>query len=60
MPYEVRIDDYHGGVHVHPPRGEGPPVAVRETSKDETQGILDRHLRRHQALVFRELLEELR
>ncbi len=60
MPYEVRIDNYHGGVHIHPPRGAGPPVAVREISKDEAQAILDRHLRRRQTLVFHELLEELR
>ena len=60
MPYEVRIDNYHGGVHIHPPRGRGPPVLIREVSKDEAQAILERHLRRHRALAFEELLEELR
>jgi len=59
MPYEVRVDNYHGKVHVHPPGGEAPPVAVREVSMDEAKAVLDRHLRRHQALLFRGFLEEL-
>lgn len=60
MPYEVRIDNYHGGVHVHPPRGWGPPVPTRELSKDEAHAILRRHLWRYRALAFDELLEELK
>lgn len=60
MPYELRIDNYHRLVHVHPPRERGRPVPVRDTSMDEAREILERHLRTHQALLFPALLEELR
>ncbi len=58
MPYEVRIDNFHGFVHIHPPRGREPSVRVRDMTMTDARTILESHLRRHQALLFRSLLEE--
>lgn len=60
MPYEIRIDNFHGDLHVHPPREKGEPTRVPERSFADTRAIVYRHVKRRQGVVFAELLQELR
>ena len=60
MPQEIRIHDYHGELHIHPPRGTGRRIPIRPRSMDEVKEILVRHIRRRQGVVFQELVGELR
>ena len=60
MPYEIRIDNYHGPLHVHPPQESGERVVVSERSMDEVKEIIRRHAERRKTIDYEELLEELK
>lgn len=60
MPQEIRVDNFHGPLHIHPPRDEGDPESIAERSMDSVREIIRAHAQRRQNIVFKELLEELR
>jgi len=59
-PQEIRIDNFHGPLHVHPPRDRGDPEPIRERSMDAVREIVRRHAEARGTVRFEELLEELR
>ena len=60
MPHEIRIDNFHGPPHIHPPRGRGDPEPVAERPLDEVRDIVRRHVEARRTVVYDELREELR
>jgi len=60
MPQEIRVDNFHGPLHLHPPRGQGKPQPIAGRSMDSVREIIRRHTRSRQTIVYKELLEELR
>jgi len=60
MPQEIRVDNSHGPLHVHPPREQGDPEPIAERSWRSVREIIRAHAERRQAIVYEELLEELR
>lgn len=59
MPHEIRVDNYHGSLHIHPPRDDTTRQAVLERSMEEIRDIIRRHAERNKTIVYKELLEEL-
>lgn len=60
MPQEIRIDNFHGPLHIHPPRGRGEARPIAERSLERVRDIVRRHAEARGAVVFEELLEALR
>jgi len=60
MPQEIRIDNFHGPLHIHPPRDCGDPEPSRERSMGAVREIIRAHAEARGAVVFEDLLEELR
>ncbi len=60
MPQEIRVDNYHGPLHVHPPREQGDPEPIAERSMDSVREIIWNHAQRRKTIIYAELLEELR
>ena len=60
MPQEIRVDNFHGPLHIHPPREEGDPEPIAERSMGSVREIVRAHAQRRQTIVYKELLEELR
>ncbi len=60
MPQEIRIDNFHGTLPIHPPRGRGEPRPIAERSLEAVRDIVRRHAEARGAVRFEELLEELR
>ncbi len=60
MPQEIRIDNFHGPLHLHPPRERGPPEPIAERSMDAVRDLIRRHAEGRRAVVYEDLLEELR
>lgn len=60
MPHEIRIDNFHGSLHVHPPQNRDGPQPIAERSLEEVRGVVRRHAEAHGTIHFEELLEELR
>ncbi len=60
LPYEVRIDNFHGPLHVHPPRGRGPPVPIADRTLAAVRERVRRHVEAQGTVVYAELLEDLR
>jgi len=60
MPQEIRVDNFHGPLHIHPPREEGDPEPIAERSMESVREIVRAHARRWQTIVYKELLRELR
>lgn len=60
MPQEIRVDNFHGPLHIHPPREERDAKPIAERSMDSIREIIRAHVQRRQTIVHNELLEELR
>ncbi len=60
MPQEIRVDNFHGPLHIHPPRERGDPEPIAERSMEGVREIIRAHAERRQAIVYKDLLEELR
>ena len=60
MPQEIRIDNVHGPLHIHPPQGVGDPESIAERSLESIREIVRRHVERRKNVVFDELKEEVR
>ncbi len=60
LPQEIRIDNFHGPLHVHPPRGRGPPVAIGDRTLAAVRERVRRHVEARGTVVYAELLEDLR
>ena len=60
MPQEIRVDNFHGPLHIHPPRERGDPEPIAERSMESVREIIRGHAQRRQAIVYKELQEELR
>ena len=60
VPQEIRVDNFHGPPHIHPPREQGEPEPIAERSMESVREIIRRHAQRRQTVVYKELLEELR
>jgi hypothetical protein len=59
MPQEIRVDNFHGPLHIHPPGGHGSPEPVTERPMESVREVIRRHAKRRKTIVFKELLEEL-
>jgi hypothetical protein len=59
MPQEIRIDNFHGPLHIHPPAGRSQPEPVAERSIELIREIIRRHAQRYQTISYKELVEEL-
>lgn len=60
LPQEIRIDNFHGPLHIHPPRGQAPPEPIAERSMDAVRDRIRRHAEGRRTVVYADLLEELR
>ena len=60
LPQEIRIDNFHGPLHIHPPRDRGDPERIRERSLGAVREIIRGHAEAHDSVIFENLLEELR
>lgn len=60
MPQEIRIDDFHGPLHAHPPGEEAIHEPISEGSMASVREIIRRHVERRQTVNYEELREELR
>jgi len=60
LPQEIRIDNFHGPLHIHPPRDRGDPAPIRERSMGAIREIIRRHAEARGTVVFEDLPEELR
>ena len=60
MPQEIRIDIFHGSLHIHPPQGRGEPRPIVERSLESVRDVVRRHVEARGAVRFEELVEELR
>jgi hypothetical protein len=60
MPQEIRVDNFHGPLHIHSPREEGDPEPIAERSMESVREIVRAHAQRWQTIVYKELLRELR
>ncbi len=60
LPHEIRVDNFHGPLHIHPPRGRGPPEPIAERTLEDIRRIVRRHAEALGTVVYTELLEELR
>ena len=58
MPHEIRIDNFHGPLHIHPPRGQAPPEPIAERSMDAARDLIRRHAEGRRTDVYEDLLEE--
>lgn len=59
MPQEIRVDNYHGQLHIHPPRDESVRQPIRKRSIEQVREIIRQHAERNQTVVYEKLLEEL-
>ncbi len=60
LPQEIRVDNFHGPLHIHPPRDGGMPEAIAERTLEEVRSIVQRHVEARGTVVYAELLEALR
>ncbi len=60
LPQEIRVDNFHGPLHIHPPRGQGPPEPIAERTLEELRRIIQRHAEARGTVRYAELLEALR
>ena len=60
LPQEIRIDNFQGPIHIHPPRDMGTPEPIAERSLEAVREIVRRHAETRRTIVFEDLLEELR
>jgi len=60
MPQNIRIDNVHGPLHLHPPQERGEPEPIAERSLQSIREIVRRHAEGRKNIVFDELREELR
>ena len=60
MPQEIRVNNFHGPLHIHQPRKQGDPEPIAERSMESVREIIRRHAERRQTIIYQELLEELR
>lgn len=60
LPQEIRIDNFHGRLHIHPSRGQAPPEPIAERSMDAVRDRIRRHAEGRRTGVYEDLVEELR
>ncbi len=60
LPQEIRVDNFHGPLHIHPPRGRGPPEPIAERTLEDVRLIVLRHAEARGSVLYAKLLEELR
>lgn len=60
IPQEIRVDNYHGSLHIHPPRDESTREDIPERPMEEVKDIILRHAEQNKTIVYSKLLEELR
>lgn len=60
MPQEIRIDNFHGPLHIHPPTEGAIHEPIAERSMDSIREIIRRHAERRRTIEYGELREELR
>ena len=60
LPQEIRIDNFHGPLHIHPPRDRGDPEPIRERSMGAVREIIRGRAEARGTVVFEHLQEELR
>jgi len=58
MPHEIRVDNFHGPLHILPPGEQHQPEMIAERSMGSVRDIIRRHVQRQQTVVFEELLGE--
>lgn len=60
MPQEIRVDNYHGRLHIHPPRDDSVREPIRARSTEQVREIIRQHAERNKTVVYKKLVEELR
>lgn len=60
MPQEIRIDNFHGPLHIHPPRELGDPEPIAERTMESVRELVRRHVESRRDVVFMELKEEIK
>ena len=60
MPHEIRIDNFHGSLHVHPPQNRDRPPPTAERPSEAARGAVRRRAEAHGTIHFAGLLGALR
>ncbi|KZX16340.1 hypothetical protein MBCUT_08920 [Methanobrevibacter cuticularis] len=58
MPDEVRVDNYHGFLHIHLSLN-GDKIPIKNNNRDEVFIIIRNHIIKNKDIIKKELLEEL-